>query len=154
MKISVLSIKLKKNVREVEQNFRIHDARIRRCHLSDRFFREAKSLSPFQSDEIRANKFEQNRSRQIAPCNLGVLDAIYLTDSLGKLGPCPHFKAMRYEPANLNRIVADKSHRVTLASSITDDDFSEFLSIFTSFHNYNSALIYPRTELDLQTQRD
>ena len=42
--------------------------------------------------------------------------AIYRPDSFVlMLRSCAHLKAIRYESTSLNRIVADKSHRVTVA---------------------------------------
>ena len=46
---------------------------------------------------------------------VGLHYAICLTNSFvfGR-GDCVNFKAMRYESTGLNRILSDKSHRVTL----------------------------------------
>ena len=42
-------------------------------------------------------------------------DAIYRPDSFVSMLRCVSFKAIRYESTSLNRIVADKSHRVIVA---------------------------------------
>ena len=46
----------------------------------------------------------------------GLHDTICLTDSfVFMLGHCVNFKAIRYESTSVNRIVSNKSHRLTLA---------------------------------------
>ena len=52
----------------------------------------------------------------LTPFRLQLHGAIYRTDSFAlKLRYCANLKAIRYESTSLNRIVADKSHRVTVA---------------------------------------
>ena len=46
---------------------------------------------------------------------VGLHDAICRPDSfVFALGDCPNFKAIRHKSTRLNRIVADKSHRVII----------------------------------------
>ena len=53
---------------------------------------------------------------QLSPVSLQLHGAIYRPDSfLLVLRHCANLKAIRYESTILNRIVADKSHRVIVA---------------------------------------
>ena len=64
----------------------------------------------FQSQTMAQN-YRPGKSYRV---KLGL--PICLTDSfVFTLGHCQKLKAMRYESASLNRILADKSHRITLA---------------------------------------
>ena len=63
--------------------------------------------------------------------------AIYRPDSLVlMLRYCANLKAIRYESTSLKRIVADKSHRVIVALSVTAND-----SITISFLNHNTIAL-------------
>ena len=58
-------------------------------------------------------------ARQIASSKtslrLQLHGAVYRPDSFVLMLRCANLKAIRYESTNLNRIVADKSHRVIVA---------------------------------------
>ena len=60
--------------------------------------------------KLKAIRYELNSVR------LQLHGALYRPDSfVMMLRYCSKLKAIRYESTNLNRIVADKSHRVTVA---------------------------------------
>ena len=60
---------------------------------------------------LKVRKFQQSQRLK-----LRLHDAIYCPDSyVLMLRYCANLKAIRYESTSLNRIVADKSHRVIVA---------------------------------------